>query len=164
MAQFRTALLAASVLAVLGAGMAACTPSTPAPVAAPAKPAITKTRDELAREVVELSGVRDQIRLMFQTIFASLLSDPRVLTIANEEIDLTVEQFVKEAATMWAQEFTSEELNELVTFYRSPVGRALVSKQPIIGEKMTPIGQRLGAALDQRIGQRLQAAGLTPPR
>lgn len=152
--------LALAVAATLG--VASCTQTGPAPNAPPAAPVITATADELAKQAVELSGVRDQVKLGFSSMFQTIVTDPRAMPVIQEEVNVTVDQFALEAQKAWAQEFTLEELDAIVKFYQSPAGRSLVSKQPLIGEKLGPVGQRLGVDLGQRIEAKLRAQGLTP--
>jgi uncharacterized protein len=59
--------------------------------------------------------------------------------------------------------FTEPELRELIRFYESPAGRALVAKTPIVIEKTTELTSQRLQTLMPELMKRLQAAmGGTP--
>jgi hypothetical protein len=144
---------------VLSFGLVACSP----PAAAPPTPApITKTRGELAQEAFDLSGQRQQIVQAMRAGFMQLVNDPRMAGIVDEEIKLAADKMATEAVGVFAQEFTAQELSDMIAFFNSPSGKSYLLKQPTIGEKMGPIGQRIGEEMGRKIVERIQAAGLSP--
>ena len=58
-------------------------------------------------------------------------------------------------AVIYARSFSLKELQELATFYRSPVGRRLVAVQPHLITESTAVGQRWGARLGEEIADEL---------
>jgi hypothetical protein len=144
---------------VLSFGLVACAPSAPTP-AAPAP--ITKTREELAQEAFDLSGQRQQIVQAMRAGFMQLVNDPRMAGIVDEEVKSAAEKLSGEAVRVFAEEFTAQELSDMIAFFNSPSGRSYLLKQPTIGEKLSPIGQRIGEEMGRKIVERIQAAGLSP--
>ncbi|GAA5167054.1 DUF2059 domain-containing protein [Viridibacterium curvum] len=60
--------------------------------------------------------------------------------------------------------FTLEEMQQLLAFYNTPIGKKLLAQQPGISAQSTEIGQRwgqsLGPQLNARIAQALKREGL----
>jgi hypothetical protein len=65
---------------------------------------------------------------------------------------------------IYASRFTQTELNELVKFYSSPIGRRLTELQPVMMEESQAVGQRWGMALGRQIGDSLRKAGAAGPQ
>lgn len=59
-------------------------------------------------------------------------------------------------APLYAEKFTTSELNQALAFYRSPVGRKIVSSEAVIARR----SQSLGAVWGGRIGRQIQHAAL----
>ena len=63
------------------------------------------------------------------------------------------------AADVYARNFTSSELKDLIAFYRTPLGRKLASRLPTI---MGDVGKRVSEIMPQRLPAALQRHGLIP--
>jgi hypothetical protein len=61
------------------------------------------------------------------------------------------------SADIYAQRFTAPELKQLLTFYRTPVGRKLAAKLP---EIMGEAGKKVGEVIPQRLPAALKRHGL----
>ena len=61
---------------------------------------------------------------------------------------------------VYASRFTQAELDALVRFYESPVGKHLTEVQPQIVQESFEIGRRWGMQLGREIGDSLRAAGV----
>lgn len=153
---FKAAVAGAALAAVT---LAACNQAPPPP-AAPSAP--TMTREQLAQEVVTLSGVTAQMEQAMNQMISGFSGDPRVAAVAREEVRLFSEETTAEAIKIYAQEFTAEELQAMQQFLTSPAGRSMTAKQPLIAEKMSQVGARLGGEMQTRLMNKLQAAGLGP--
>jgi hypothetical protein len=152
-------VMAASI-AVLISGLAACEQTPPPGAVAPPPPPITQTRDQMAKDVVLLSGVSAQIEQGMNHLYGAAGADPRIAAIARDDVRIFSEQATEEAIKLYAQEFTAEELQAIQAFLSSPAGRSMLAKQPILQERMTAIGTRLGSELQARLLPKLQAAGI----
>jgi len=75
-----------------------------------------------------------------------------------------IPQLVDSLVPIYASHFTRPELDELVRFYQSPLGRHLAEVQPLITQASVQAGQRWGSAIGRDIGDSLARAGATPPR
>lgn len=65
-------------------------------------------------------------------------------------------QLVDSIAALYARRFTRQELDALVGFYRSPVGRRLRDLQPSLVEESSAMGQRWGMRIGAEIGASLR--------
>jgi hypothetical protein len=70
-----------------------------------------------------------------------------------------VHQLVDSLVPIYANHFTQAELEELVRFYQSPIGRRLTELQPAITQESIEMGQRWGALIGRAVADSLMAAG-----
>jgi uncharacterized protein len=95
-----------------------------------------------ARELVELKGAGQMfdpiiVNIVEQTKGALLQTNPQLnkdltevsIALRGEFLPRSKE-LLAEAAKFYAQRFTDAELKELVTFYKSPIGRKMVTQEP----------------------------------
>lgn len=57
---------------------------------------------------------------------------------------------------LYNEEFTEEEIDGMVAFYRSPAGKSVIEKTPIVMSKATAIGQERGQSLQPAIAELMQ--------
>jgi hypothetical protein len=69
----------------------------------------------------------------------------------NEMLDWYVE--------VYSPRFTGDEIQQLITFYRTPAGKKLARMTPEIGGE---VGKKLGTIMPQRLPAALKKYGLTP--
>lgn len=138
-------------------------------------------RDAAVRALVETTQVEqmaDQmIDLFSEQIVPALVAanpghDEQVRNLVREQVEDTLdgmrEQVIDLTREVWARHFTTGEIVELTEFYRSPLGRKLLEKQPLIARESMEDGMRLSQeaarlVLDG-IKSRLAAEGLTVPQ
>jgi uncharacterized protein len=111
--------------------------ATPAPAQPPSAGAVSA-----ARELVELKGAGQMfdpiiINIVEQTKGALLQTNPQLNKDLNDVSATLRGEFVQrrnellsEAAKFYAQRFTEAELKDLVTFYKTPIGRKMVQQEP----------------------------------
>jgi uncharacterized protein len=66
------------------------------------------------------------------------------------------EEFIDLIVPIYAENFDDADLDGLIQFYRSPVGKRLVEKQPAILQQSMAAGQKWGEQLAQRAIEQLQ--------
>ena len=59
--------------------------------------------------------------------------------------------FIDLVAQIYAREFSEEDLNGLLVFYRSPPGQHLLDKQLVIAQGMAQVGQQWGQTLAKQV-------------
>jgi len=95
-------------------------------------------------QTVEASGP-----LIIQSFRASIpdLTEPEgdlIMTYFVNEIRILMPNFVSDVGAVYAANFTAEELQDILDFYRSPTGQKLTERQPILSEAGQAVGERLG--------------------
>jgi hypothetical protein len=64
---------------------------------------------------------------------------------------------------IWDKHFTHQEIRELIRFYQSPIGQKIIQETPAIQQESLAAGQKWGAAMLQRILNRLKEKGYRLP-
>jgi hypothetical protein len=62
---------------------------------------------------------------------------------------------------VYARHYSLEDLEALIAFYESPLGRRVVSATPAIAQESMALGQRWGQLQAQKVIERLRAEGYT---
>lgn len=81
----------------------------------------------------------------------------KLLAAVNEAVPY--EELLGWSAEIYAELFTVAELNELIRFYETPVGKKSASLLP---ELMGRVGQKMGTTLPTRLPAALKKQGLIP--
>lgn len=158
------AVTAVALLAAPEAALAA-TPAPPAPIAVAAgpapKPAPTARHLEKTIVLLELMGAeRLMMRGFSETMAMQLKASPQLVPFAD-----VIEAWAKEVmkwenvreplAQLYAEAFTEEEIDGLVTFYRSPLGQKLKETQPELAARGMAVGRKLADARRDDLMRRL---------
>jgi hypothetical protein len=61
-------------------------------------------------------------------------------------------------ATVYANNFTVQEMHEIEAFYRQPIGQKLLEKTPAIGQQALAVGQEIGRKAAEDLRRRLTEA------
>lgn len=124
--------------------------SAQATSAAPSAPAATDPEKlRLAREVFEAVGGADSMRESLQAAVGAVskeqvpLGNPAVQKHAAEiqayaaqQVVDAVPQIMAAAEQVYAQDFSTDQLKDILAFYQSPTGQALKAKLPDIARQM----------------------------
>jgi uncharacterized protein len=73
-----------------------------------------------------------------------------------------VPQLVDSLIPVYAAHFTKAELDQLVQFYESPLGRRLSAAQPRVTQESMQVGQRWGARIGGEVGDSVARAAAKP--
>jgi len=130
--------------------------------AAQAQDAGTAKRLELGQQLIDLAGVKDGIAQMLDQIAPGLTQLAQQANPGKEkEVAEVMTQFIvpkmkenlpealRQCAVVYADHFTEDELNQLIAFYQSPLGRKLVHEQPAMSRELS----RFGAAWARKAAQ-----------
>jgi uncharacterized protein len=114
----------------------------------------------LARQVLDAGGtVETMVAAIRANLPAQRAATPQVPAEFWPKFEARlveeVPRLVDSVAVLYAQKFTSEELNSLLAFYRSPTGRRLKALQPTLVQETAGIGQRWGMRIGQEVGATL---------
>ena len=134
------------------------------PVAAttPADPA----RTALARRLLEaMSAGQMMLRGIEIGIPAQKAANPGIPEIFWTEFQARAQRdmpkFVERAVPIYANRFSKQELEQLVAFYNSPIGRRLAAESATIGAEMMRAGQMWGVELGADTAKDLAARGIS---
>lgn len=112
-----------------------------------------------ARELIQVMKATDQFKALLPTIFEGLKPAfvqgrpemakdydaimPIIINGATQRLNA----FGDMLATIYAQNFSVDELHDLTAFYRSPTGQKLIARQPAIARASMVAGQQFGQSL-----------------
>ena len=156
-----------SMRGVVLAGVAALTLGAPAPVAAQRAAPVDPATAATVRRLLELTGAAKlALQSMEQMMPSQRAANPQVPAafwdafLAHARRD--VPQLVDSLIPVYAAHFTKAELDQLVRFYESPLGRRLSAAQPLITQESMQAGQRWGARIGGEVGDSLARAAAKP--
>jgi hypothetical protein len=96
------------------------------------KPAIVQNRPEVERD------------------YNALL--PLMLEVTNQRIG----EYIEVMATIYARNFTADELRQVAAFYQTPTGRKMLEKLPALTQESMAAGQRFGQSLSKEFETRIK--------
>jgi hypothetical protein len=112
-----------------------------------------------ARELVAASHAGDQLKILLPLIIQQL--KPAIVQGRAEiarDFDALIPQLIESAtaqsdafadgiAIVYARNFSVDELRQLTSFYRGPIGQKLLDKMPTIAKEGAALGQKFGQAI-----------------
>ncbi len=120
-----------------------------------------------AKELVVTMRAGDQLKLLMPIIMQQLkpaivqgrpeverdfdTSLPHLLDGVNAHSD----EFAAAVAEIYARNFTADELRQVTTFYRGPVGQKFLEKMPAIAQQSLAMGQRFGQMIAAELRERM---------
>jgi hypothetical protein len=136
---------------ILAAGAALCITLTAAPALA-ADPAASPRQMELAKRLFADMQMDKVMSTMTTQMVPAMTAQMRksnpninaeqaqaVTEAINESMAGLMTKLVDRMIPLYAETFSEKELQELVTFYEGPTGRAMLAKMPTLTAKMTPL-------------------------
>jgi hypothetical protein len=121
------------------------------------------------RRFLELTGAAQlSVRAMETMLPAQRAANPQIPAafwdafMARARRDM--HQLIDSLVPIYATHFTQVQMEQLVRFYESPLGRHLTTVQPQLNQVTMETGQRWGAVIGQQVAESLARAGVTLPR
>ncbi|PSG90237.1 DUF2059 domain-containing protein [Aurantibacter aestuarii] len=96
-------------------------------------------------EFIKITGSRDLFDGAIEQIGASVPEENKAAY--RKEANATLDQLYSDLADIYMEEFTAQEINELVKFYKSDLGKKVASKQGLLAQKGMMLGQNWGMGL-----------------
>lgn len=90
-----------------------------------------------------MQGMLPQLKKMVPQVPESFWTDLMKEVDPNELVDLIV--------PIYAKHFSEEEIQQALAFYRSPAGRKMIQKQPLVMQESMAVGQEWGRKLAERV-------------
>ena len=122
-----------------------------------------------ARELVELKGGSSMfdpvvIGIVERTKAALVQTSPQLSKDLNDvgtqlrnEFGPRRNELVAEAAKFYAQRFSEQELRELVAFYKSPIGKKMITQEPQVLDETFNYVQQWGPRISEEVMSRFRA-------
>lgn len=79
----------------------------------------------------------------------------KVLAVAEEAFRESLKDFIEAIVPIYERNFSEEEIDGMLTFYRTPVGRSVVKKLPRVTQESMIAGQQWGMAVGQEVHRRM---------
>jgi uncharacterized protein len=156
---------------ILASAISCATPSFAVPVgfqeatAAPAPAPDIAERRELVRRFFAVIQFDKMMNVMMESMMGSMTADPRipaekqavVQEVALEAFAVVMPQIVEANVDIYAEAFTLDELQQLVAFYESPVGRSMMTKSVMLSRRAGDMVQRFQPIMEREMMTRLCA-------
>ena len=133
----------------------------------------TAAKRQRIETLLEITGALNIAKLMSASVTRQITNAVKqvrpdipanALDIVAEEVNGVIAEsmvanggFVDLIVPVYASHFTVEELDALIAFYNTPVGRKTVSVMPQVTQEAIQIGQRWGQSLGPTIVERVKA-------
>lgn len=119
-------------------------------------------KEERVLELLKLSGsgdigkqyfvsIMDQFQQLFDDVPQVFWEEAKNLMDPNELMELII--------PIYERNFTEEEIEGLIAFYKSPLGQKLVKEQPIILQESMRAGEIFGEEFSTRVVDKLKSEG-----
>jgi uncharacterized protein len=150
------ATLIALVLAAAGPVRAQTPPATPSPEALAA-----------ARELISVIKPADQFKAVLPALIQSMKSAlvqgrpelekqyDAMMPAFYESAQKRFNELTDSIATIYASNFTADELRDIIAFYRTPTGQTLLARQATIAQQTLMMGQQFGRSVARDVQQRM---------
>jgi len=121
-----------------------------------------------ARELIELKGAGSMVDPVIagtidRTKGALLTTNPQLSKDLNEvsaqlrsEFAPRRNELLTEAAKFYAQAFNEQELKDLVAFYKSPLGKKMLEREPAVLDQVFALIQDLGPRIGEQVMNRFR--------
>jgi uncharacterized protein len=126
------------------------------------QPTLSQTDPELRariKELIVVLNLEQNSMKMLDQLLANLKGvNPKVsdefLEKFKKEVDMN--EFKETVVEVWAKYYTLEDINGLLAFYRSPLGKKMIETQPKLQHDLMIAGSAWGKKLGQRIEAELK--------
>lgn len=159
----KSALACLAAVALLGAAAPPAARAVPSPAAVQASD--MAAREALVRRFFEISQMEKVMNAMMESMIAPLLNDSRIpadkIPIVREAFlegfGNVMPQMMEAYVEQYAAAFTLEELEQLVAFYDSPVGRSVMAKTVVLSRQTGEMVERFRPTMEAEMQRQLCA-------
>jgi hypothetical protein len=113
-------------------------------------------------QLMELTGMAKLGNQMMTNIISSYKQNYPAATTEfwdafMKEADMS--QLFEKIIPVYEQNFTDDDIKQLIVFYQSPVGRKMIDKMPVIMQQSMQIGSEWGKQLSEKVIEKLKQKG-----
>ena len=114
------------------------------------------------RQLMEVTGAAKMGNQMITTIAASYKQNfPDVPAefwdSFIKEADMT--QLMEHIIPIYAEQFTDDDIQQMLAFYQTPIGKKMIEKMPIILQQSMQLGGQWGRQLSEKVLEKLKQKG-----
>ena len=122
-----------------------------------------------AEKLADLIGIKDQMKASFDAMLPLINQQATQLKLSDNEktalitiyrdwfhIDMDLDKLYKETIVLYAKAFTIDEINQLIEFYKTPVGKKTLIKLPFLMQEGVKLGQLEAQKKQQALLDRLK--------
>jgi hypothetical protein len=141
---------------------------------------LTATKKAAIKELMDITGSA-QIGQLFANAFVQQMTNvlkstnpdipPKALIIIGEEVNAVIQEEMTEKESFYEliypiyhKYLTIEDINELITFYKTPVGKKVITVMPQLTQESMHAGQvwgqSLGPIIQKRLAKRFEEEGI----
>ena len=127
---------------------------------------VSTTKTEQIRELLEVTGAGDLGIQVMRTMTEQMRqSAPNVPSEWWDKFMAKVdpEELNELVIPIYEKHFTEAEIVAMLEFYRTPVGRSIISKMPIVTQESMVAGQIWGTKIAREVVEELERDGYTIP-
>lgn len=131
-------------------------------------PAHAATKQEKIHELIEVTTVAEQMEKALDSIWPMIIqrgheANPdipsevwdRVHVIGREEFSNSLPDVLAQFEKLYDVNFTEEEIDALLTFYKTPAGNSVLHKLNAMAPQTAALGQAWGAQVSKRVLTRM---------
>ena len=137
---------------------------THAQSSAPALPSDSAKVSVIRQLLSETHAVDVAVSAMETSLPAQRAANPRIPAVFWDRMTAAVHKRIGDLENIlivvYDRHFSIEELQQILAFYRSPVGQKLMSEQPALVRESMLAGQEWGGRLGAEVAQQLAAEGI----
>ena len=128
----------------------------------------SQSKSENVKEIISLSGLSfmsTDMKSQFLNQFKKAYPKIKDSFWKKMEAEINTNSLIEQTATLFEKFYTEEEIKELLLFYKSPLGKKMISNMPLIVQESQAIGQKWGFEIAKKITDQLEKEGFTqsPP-
>ncbi len=120
-----------------------------------------------ARELIEVTRSADQFKALLPVVAKSIKPAivqgrseierdyDAIMPLVLERMNARTGEIIEQLATLYANNFTADELREGAAFYRKPTGQKFLAKLPQIFQESMALGQKFGQSVAAEVHNRM---------
>src|SRR3954454_13809825 len=128
---------------------------------------VTPETRAAAKELIATMRVADQFKQLFPAIMSQLKPAivqgraeverdyDQAMAVVLEAMHGRIEELITSIATIYAVNFSRDELGQLLAFYRTSAGQKFIEKMPTITQQSLTVGQKFGQQISGDLRNRM---------
>lgn len=129
---------------------------------------MSDSKKALIEELLVVTNTKEMALMMGDHMITNMkamaqnpnLSDAQFETIAKivkEEFGKDIDTFLEMVVPVYDKHFSEAEIQELIAFYRTPIGKKAIDTMPKITNEIAPLSQQWAISIMPKVQSRIQA-------